>query len=205
MYKTQYKFNDGNICDAVVITEKGLIPIDSKFPMENFKLMLTVDTPEEREKSKKQFIRDVKSRIDEIATKYILPGEGTTEQALMYIPSENVYYELIVNTQEIEDYARAKSVVLSSPNTLNAFLKVLLVGYQQQELQKHASEILKALSGIRIEADKFNDDLNVLDGHINRTSKSMENVKNKYTRLFGRLDSVQNLGSDNIKKLEEGD
>lgn len=204
LYMTQYKFKEGNICDAVVKTEKGLIPIDSKFSMENFKLMLTVDTQDERDKAKKQFIKDVKNRVDEIAGKYILPAEGTTDQAIMYIPSENVYYELIVNTQEIEDYARSKNVVLSSPNTLGAFLKVLLVGYQQQELQKHASDILKALSGIRIEADKFNDELNVLDGHISRTSKSMENVKNKYTRLFGRLDSVQNLGSE-TKKLEEAE
>lgn len=93
LFKTQYKFRDGNICDAVVFTDKGVIPIDSKFPMENFKAMITADRQEERDRFKKVFISDVKKRIDEISSKYILPEEKTTDQAIMYIPSENVYYE----------------------------------------------------------------------------------------------------------------
>lgn len=199
-YKTQYKFNDGSICDAVVMTEKGFIPIDSKFPMENFKVMLGCSTAEERERSKKVFIRDVKKRIDEIASKYVLPEQGTSEQAVMYIPSENVYYELITNTPEIEDYAKHKNVVMASPNTLSYFLKVLLVAFQQQELQKHAGDILKALAGIRIEAEKFADDLNVLDGHLDRTQKSFNLVKVKYQKLFGKIDSVQQLGNAEVSQ-----
>ncbi len=195
LYKTQYKFKDGNVCDAVIKTDKGLIPIDSKFPMENFRAMLTSENPETRERYKKEFIKDVKKRIEEISSKYILPGEGTTEQALMYIPSENVYYELIVNTPEIEEYAKQKSVLMTSPNTLNYFMKVLLVAYQQQELAKHTGEILKLLSGLKIEAEKFDEDLGVLDRHLSNAGKSMENVRNKFIRLFGKIENIQALGT----------
>jgi DNA recombination protein RmuC len=194
LYKTQYKFKDGSTCDAVVYTDKGNIPIDSKFPMENFKAMITEEDQGSRERYKKSFVTDVKKRIDEIAKKYIQPEEGTTEQAVMYIPSENVYYELIVNTPEVEEYAKHKNVIMVSPNTLNYFLKVLLVAYQQHELQKHAGEILKALSGIRIEAEKFEDELGILDRHISNATKAMDKVRNKFGRLFGKIDRVQALG-----------
>lgn len=196
LYKTQYKFRDGTLCDAVIITDKGMIPIDSKFSMENFKAMLTADSDSARDRYKKEFVKDVKKRISEISSKYILPEEGTTDQAIMYIPSENVYYELIVNTPGIEDYSRRKNVILTSPNTFSYFVKIVVVAYQQNELAKHADEILKALSGIRVEAGKFEGDLSVLDGHMNRATKSMDNVKSKFGRLFGKIESVATLGSE---------
>jgi len=195
LYKTQYKFRNGTICDAVIITDKGMIPVDSKFSMENFKAMLTADSDSIREKHKKDFVKDVKNRIEEISSKYILPEEGTTDQAVMYIPSENVYYELIVNTPEVEEYAKRKNVILTSPNTFSYFVKIVVVAYQQNQLAKHAGEILKALSGIRVEAEKFENDLGVLDGHISRATKSMDNVKSKFGRLFGKIDAVGALGA----------
>ncbi len=200
LFKTQFKFRDGSMCDAIIFTDRGSIPIDSKFPMENFKLMLTLESPEDRDRAKRVFVRDVKKRIDEIS-KYILPEEGTADFAVMYIPSENVYYELLVNTSEIEDYARQKCVFLTSPNTLSYQVRSILVAFQQQELQKHAGEILKALSGIKVEAEKFDAELNVLDGHIDRTAKSFANVRNKYSRLFTKIDSVEQLSEgDAIQK-----
>jgi DNA recombination protein RmuC len=201
LYRAQYKFRDGSICDAVVFTDKGIIPIDSKFPMENFKAMLSCESDDDRTKKKKEFVKDVKKRIDEISSKYILPEEKTTEQAVMYIPSESVYYELIVNTPEIEEYSKKKSIVMTSPNTLTYFLKVILVGFRQHELQKHAGEILNALSGIQVEAGKFEEDLGVLDGHINRTTKSMDNVKTKFQKLFGKISAVQALGDGRQEEL----
>lgn len=194
LYKTQYKFKDGSTADAVVKTEKGLIPVDAKFPMENFKAMLTSDTPDLRDKFKKEFIKDVKKRIDEIAGKYILPDEGTTEMAVMYIPSENVYYELIVNTPEIEEYSKNKNVLMASPNSFSYLMKVLLVAYQQHEFAKHADEILKALAGIKIEAEKFDEELGVLDRHISNASKSMDNTRSRFNRLFNRIENAGSLG-----------
>ncbi len=202
-FKTQYKFRDGAVCDAVVFTEKGIIPIDSKFPMENFAAMLKADAQSERDKLKKVFIGDVKKKIEEIATKYILPEEGTTHQAIMYIPSENVYYELIVNTPEIESYAKEKNVVMASPNTLSYFLKVLLVAFHQQNLEKHAGEVLKALDGIKLEASKFNDDLDVLEKHISNGYKSMDGIRTKFSRLFNKIEKIQVIDDTEQKKLLE--
>lgn len=203
LFKTQYKFRDGSICDAVIITDKGLIPIDSKFPMENFSLMVNSDTQELRDKFKKVFLADVKKRVDEIASKYILPAEKTTEQAIMYIPSENVYYELIVNTPEMERYCKGKNIIMASPNTLTYFLKVLLVAYQQHELEKHAGEILKALSGIKVEASKFSEELGVLEKHISNGYKSMDTVRGKFTKLFGRIESVSEIEAKKEEDQQE--
>lgn len=203
LFKTQYKFKGGAIADAVIMTDKGIIPIDSKFPMENFKAMITKETQEDRDRAKKVFIRDVKMRIDEISSRYILPEEGTTEFAVMYIPSENVFYELIVNTPEIEDYARLKNIFMTSPNTLNYQVKSILVAFQQSELQKHSGEILKALSGIKVEAEKFNGDLDVLEGHVSDTYKSMDKIRTKFSKLFGKIENAAEIGEPEQKPLLE--
>lgn len=205
MYKTQYRFRDGTQCDAIIFTDRGMIPIDSKFPMEQFKAMTTADNDGDRDKAKKEFVKHVKARVDEIADKYILPEEGTTEQAVMYIPSENVYYELIVNTPDIDDYSKRRNVVLVSPNTFSYIIKTILVAYQQNSLAKHADKILKALSGIKVEAEKFDKELNVLDGHITRTANSMNNVKSGFGKLFGKIDTVQEVGGVEESPLLEGD
>lgn len=202
LFKTQYKFKEGAVADAVIKTDKGLIPIDSKFPMENFKAMLTNESQDERDKIKKVFVRDVKKRIDEISTKYILPAEGTAEFAVMYVPSENVYYELVVNTPEIEAYAKEKNVFITSPNTLSYQVKAILVAYQQTELHKHTGEILKSLSGILVEARKFDDDLGTLERHITHTYKAMDGVKSNFAKLFGKIESVQSLSEVTEKEQE---
>jgi len=194
LYKTQYKFRDGALCDAVIVLEKGIIPIDSKFSMENFQNMLSADTDAERDKARKVFIRDVKTRIDEIASKYILPEENTTDYAIMYVPSENVFNE-VANNQDIRDYAQRKSVALTSPNQFTYFVKTLMMAHRQSELSKHAGAILRSLAGIQVETEKFNDDLGVLDGHIARTAKSMDNVKTGFGKLANKIEAVQALGS----------
>jgi DNA recombination protein RmuC len=202
-FATQYKFKDGSTCDAVVFIDEEIIPIDSKFPMENFEAMVTADKQEARDKFKKTFVSDVKKRIDEIADKYILPEEGTGDQAIMYVPSENVYYELAVNSPKITEYARDKKVFMASPNTLVLFLRNLATFYQQRELQKHADDVLRALKGIKQEADKFEGDLGVLERHISNAFKSMETVKNKFLRLFIKIESVQKFGESENEKLLE--
>jgi DNA recombination protein RmuC len=199
LYKIQYAFKDGSKCDAVIMTENGIIPIDSKFSMENFKAMATAERDDIRIKHKREFLRDVKKRIDEISDKYIKPDEGTTEFALMYVPSESIYYELAVNSKDVEDYARKKSVFITSPNTLFSQLRIFLVAYQQYELHQHTSEILKALSGIKIEAEKFEGDLGILEKHVSNASKAAENVRSKFGKLFGKIEGVSAIGSGETK------
>ncbi len=207
LFSTQYKFKNGATCDAVVFTDQGIIPVDSKFPMENFKEMITSESNESRDSFKKKFIKDVKKRIDEISDKYILPEEGTTEQAVMYIPSENVFYDLIVHSPKVEEYARRKNVLMTSPNTFSFFVKTVLVAYQQNELAKHAQHILKAISGIKVEAEKFGSDLETLSRHITNSYKNMDKVSSSYNDLFGRIERAQDVedikGMDDLPAIEE--
>lgn len=199
-FKTQYTFKDGSKCDAVIITEKGIIPIDSKFSLENFRAMISCTNDIDREKYQKEFNKDTKKRIDEIADKYIKPDEGTTDYAIMYIPSEMIYYDIIVNSPKVEEYAQTKKVFLTSPNTLLSKLKIFMTVYQQLKLQKHAKEILKSLSTIKIEAQKFDDDLLVLNRHISNASKSFENVHIKYKKLYTKIDSANQIEESNDTK-----
>lgn len=201
-YSTQYKFKNGALCDAVIFSSNGIIPIDSKFSMENYKAMVESDNDRDREIYKKEFTKDVLRRIDEIATKYILPDEGTTEQAIMYIPSESIYYELITNNQKVIEYSNQRKVVLSSPNTITFLLKTILIAYKQTQLNKSANEIMRSLDGLMVEGSKFNEELEVLEGHVVRTSKSMENVKSKYTKLFGKMEKMHELESSDQKLIE---
>lgn len=192
-FKTQYRFNDGSICDAAIITEKGIIPIDSKFSLENFRAMINTSNQKEKEKYQKEFSKDVKKRIDEIANKYIKPDEGTTDYAIMYIPSEMIYYDLIVNNVNVEEYAQHKKVFLTSPNTLLSKLKIFMTVYQQLQLQKHTQEILKSLNSIKIEAQKFDNDLGVLNKHINNANKAAQNVMNNFTKIYNKIDNVSQI------------
>ncbi len=207
LFKTQYKFKNGAVCDAVVFTDKGIIPVDSKFPMENFEAMMKADSDKERGSLKKTFIRDVKKRIDEISDKYILPEEGTTDQAVMYIPSENVFYDLIVHSPRVEEYAKQKNVVMASPNTLSYFLKIILVAYQQHELEKHAQHIIKALAGIKVEAKKFGGELDTLGRHVTNSYKNMDKITSSFNDLFGRIERVQSVEGMEFQDelLDEGD
>lgn len=203
LYKTQYKFKDGAVCDAVIVTDNGFIPVDAKFPMENFEGMLKAESDADRERCNREFLKDVKKRIDEISGKYILPEEGTTDQAIMYIPSESVYYEAVVRTSGVEEYAHRKGVLITSPNTFTSFVNIVMIGYQQNELAEHATEILKALAGIKVEAEKFGEDLSVLERHITNSYKNMDNVTTKYQKLLGKIDGVQALSGTEQNPLLE--
>lgn len=201
-YATQYKFKNGALCDAVIFSSNGIIPIDSKFSMENYKAMSDAENDKDRESFRKEFTKDVMKRIDEIASKYILPDEGTAEQAVMYVPSESIYYELITNNQKVIEYSNQKKVVLSSPNTITFLLKTILIAYKQTQLNKSATEILRSLDGLLVEGTKFNEELEVLEGHVVRTSKSMENVKSRYTKLFGKMEKMHELEPSDQKLIE---
>jgi DNA recombination protein RmuC len=194
------------MCDAVIFSSNGIIPIDSKFSMENYQAMSNADNDKDRDTYKKMFTKDVEKRIDEIASKYILPDEGTTDQAVMYVPSESIYYELITNNQKIIDYSNKRKVVLSSPNTITFLLKTILIAFKQSQLNKSANEILKSLDGLIVEGNKFNEELDTLDGHITRSAKSMDNVKNRYTKLFGKIEKmheIEGVQTDSETKLLE--
>ena len=192
-YVLQYGFREGKVVDAVIKTDRGLIPIDSKFPLESFLRITKAENEMEKDREMKQFVRAVKKHIDDVSSKYILPQEGTVDFALMYVPSEPIYYEMVMNDQEINSYAHKRKVLLVSPNSFYYFLRIILIGLQEKKIAEGARAILATLDGIRHETGKFGEDLAVLSGHVSRTKSSMDTVVGRYQSLMGKVDQVEHL------------
>ena len=201
-FHLQYPFRSGAKVDAVLKTEAGLLCIDSKFPMENFNLMVKGETEKERSLAKKQFISDVKKHIEDISKKYILPEEGTMDFALMYIPSEAVYYE-VVNVQELSNFARRLRVYPVSPNTLYAHLQVILVSFEGKDLETKSREVFRILRAIHKDYSKVEENLGVLQKHLTNAFNMMGNVFSSFTQLGQKISQTKNLGDEVEKKTKE--
>lgn len=203
-FNLQYQFKTGDIVDAAIKTDAGILPIDSKFPMENFQRMMKHQTKDNEYSSlQKEFIRDVKKHVDAISKKYILPEEGTMDFALMYVPSESVYYEL-VNITEIMDYARQKRVYIVSPNTLYAHLQTILLSFEGKKMELRSKEILSMLRGAQIDYNKIDENLNILGRHLNNASSQFNNVETGFLKLGQKLTTVKFLGENKEEKVSEG-
>lgn len=189
-FHLQYSFKSGVKVDAVLKTDAGLLCIDSKFPMENFTLMHKGETEADRNSAKREFINDVKRHVGDISKKYILPDEGTMDFALMYIPSESVYYE-IANMNELMEYARNLRVYPVSPNTLYAHLQVLLLSFQGKELENKSREVFTLLRAIQKDYGKVEENLGVLGRHITNASNTMSTVTGSFQLLGQKLSKTQ--------------
>ena len=194
-FNLQYAFKSGEKVDAAIKTSGGIIPIDSKFPMENFRKM------QKDPSAKRDFIRDVKKHIDDISRKYILTEEGTIDYALMYIPSESVYYE-IVNDSNLFDYSGVKRVLPVSPTTFYAYLKAILMSFEGQKIEVQAKEILSSLRAIKSDYGKVEDNLGILQKHLTNAFNMMGNVFSSFTMLGQKISSTHSLGS-NVQELDK--
>jgi len=201
-FNFQFGFQSGVKVDAVIKTQSGIIPIDSKFTMENFKRMMSAKTEVERHGVRKIFISDVKGRVDEIAKKYILPDEGTVDFALMYVPSESVYYE-IVNCEDLDlmAYAYKRRVVPVSPSTFYAFLRSVLLSFEGQRITEEIRSVQASLRAIHQETTKFAELLSTLQTHINNAYTMMSKVSSQFLSLSSKVDGVQKI--DNRKEKNE--
>ncbi len=200
-FHLQYAFKSGEKVDAAIKTAAGIIPIDSKFPMENFRRMSEAKTDLEKKQVEKDFVRDVKKHIEAISKKYILTEEGTIDYALMYIPSESVYYE-IVNNMDLYDYSSAKRVMPVSPTTFYAYMRAILMSFEGQKIEARAKEILSAIRSIQKDYMKVEDNLGVLQKHLNNAYNMMASVFTSFTQLGQKISSTQSLGGE-TKELEE--
>jgi len=181
-YSVQYHFKTTDTVDAVIRLGERLVSVDAKFTLENFQKMLETQDEQLKGSFKKKFVQDVKNRIDEVASKYILPQENTYDFALMYIPAENVYYEVIIK-EDLFSYGLSKKVIPVSPNTFYAYLQVICLGLKGLKVEENAKNILKSLSALEIEVDKFKEDFNILGSHIS-------NANTKYSDSLKHLDKV---------------
>lgn len=193
-YILQHTFKTGDRVDALLKVEEGYISVDSKFPMENFTSMMQADTSDDRESARKQFVRDVKKHIDDISKKYILPGEGTVDFALMYIPSEAIYYEVVVNNSELGKYSWSKRVLPVSPNVFYSYLKAILIGLEGKKIESRAKEILSTIRSIKEDAGKYADTLRVLNKHISNAKNMGDEAVKNFERLDNRIGSLDNIG-----------
>ncbi|KKQ55582.1 MAG: hypothetical protein US95_C0026G0007 [Candidatus Woesebacteria bacterium GW2011_GWB1_38_5] len=198
-FNLQYVFKSGEKVDAAIKTSAGIIPVDSKFPMENFRKISKADTDEERKTYNKLFESDVKKHIDDIGRKYILTEEGTIDYALMYIPSEAVYYE-VVNNQSLFDYAGTKRVLPVSPTTFYAYMKAILMSFEGQKIEKQAKEILSSLRAIQKDYEKVGSGLSVLQKHLTNAHNMMGDVLSVFAVLGQKISSTKNLDSGKEEK-----
>lgn len=191
-FNTQYKFRGGDIVDAILKTNQGIIAIDSKFPMENFRKMMEAGESE-KEMFQREFRKDVKKHINDISKKYILPDEGTVDFAIMYVPSEAVYYEITVNQPEILEFGSQKKVYLTSPNTFYYFLKIIMVGLEGAKIEEVSKKILSALKSIQQESLKFGEELRVLNSHIQNAKSAADRVNIRYEKLTSKIENAGEL------------
>lgn len=193
-FHLQYSFRSGVKVDAVLKTDAGLLCIDSKFPMENFSLAHHGETEKIRSEAKKAFANDVKKHITDIAKKYILPEEGTMDFALMYIPSESVYYD-IVNNEPLMELARRSRVYCVSPNTLYAHLQVLLLSFQGKEMESKTKELFKLLRAVQKDYEKIDEHVGTLGKHVTNAYNSMNSVSSGFASLGQKLQSTKELST----------
>ncbi len=198
-YELQHKFHNGEIVDAVVEIGENLVPIDAKFPLEDFERMVKAESEEEQLDLRKQFARTVKKHIDAVA-KYILPDENTFDFALMYVPAENIYYETICQS-DIYSNCMQKKVFLVSPNSFNAYLQAIVLGLKGLHIEKTARDILGHLGRLQGDFKDFQEDYDILGSHIRHAAAKYDDSERKLTK-FG--EKLQLVGSPPVEKLPEG-
>lgn len=177
-YNLQYKFKDGEIVDAVVYLDKGkILPIDSKFSLENYNRMVAANTKSERERYAKKVRDDLKARIDE-TSKYIRPAEQTMDFAFMFMPSESLYYDLLINKvgtagaseRDLIEYAfRDKRVIITSPTSFMAYLQTILQGLRSLEIEKDTREIQARIAKLGAHLSGFDNQMQKLGGALGTT------------------------------------
>lgn len=199
-YKIQHTFKTGETCDAVIFLRDGmLLPIDSKFSLENFVKMMEVDELQ-RPQFKRLFMADIKKRIDEIARKYILPQEGTLDLAFMYVPAENVYYQAFIQADEemqLLSYAFDRKVIPVSPSSIYPYLQVILFGLRGMEIEKSAKQIQKNLSGLQGDFLKFRETYEKVGGHLRHAQQSYDQSDKRLYRIDNSF--LQITGQEEIE------
>lgn len=195
LYKRQYLFSSGEQVDAILSLPNGrILPIDSKFPSENFSKMIEASSEEKRFFQRK-FIEDVRGHIDKIAAKYIIPSESTVEFALMYIPAEAIYYEIVNNLAkdvDVAGYAMSKKVVMTSPNTIYLTLRTIEHWFKDTQISRQTQEILKRLDRVQQDAGKLMQDFRKLGGHLRNAVSAYDNSEKRLT-----------IFSDKVERLKE--
>lgn len=203
LWERQYPIDKAGVVDAVVKTANGLIPIDAKFPLENFERLIHAENDADREAGQKAFEQDMKKRINETA-KYIRPENNTLNFALLFLPNENIYYEAAVRSNAIPNYAREKKVLLTGPNTMLYVLQMLFQAYQSQEFSKQAQVALQQLSGVKKQAERLDEAVAVVGKHLGNASARLTDVQTQNQKLQNQIEKVANIEVKGSKEADQG-
>jgi DNA recombination protein RmuC len=193
-YAMQYRFSSGEAADAVIkLRDKKLMAIDSKFPLDAYRRIAT-----EGDEARRAFATAVKGHADAITKKYIVPDEGTLDVALMFVPSESVYYELLQTSdnkgQPLDAYGRDKKVIAVSPNTLYAYLCVIAMGLRGMQMEENAQRLLESLSGMEKQMEKFADKFDTLGNHLKNAQQSYSESDKLFERAQNTLETMLGAG-----------
>ena len=193
-YATQYRFSSGEAADAVIkLRDKKLMAIDSKFPLDAYRRIST-----EGDEARRAFATAVKGHADAITKKYIVPDEGTLDVALMFVPSESVYYELLMTEdskgQPLDAYCRDKHVIAVSPNTLYAHLHVIAMGLRGMQMEENAKRLLENLSGVEKQLEKFADKFGTLGIHLKNAQQSYSDSDRLFEKAQNTLENMLGPG-----------
>jgi DNA recombination protein RmuC len=191
-YSTQHRFRNGVQVDAAIHIGGGVVPVDSKFPLEAFNRMVKADSDEERAVLRRDFVRAVRGHIDAVA-KYILPDEGSFPFAMMYIPAENVYYEVIVK-DDLGDsqtnlcaYAMERHVVPVSPNSFYAYLQAILLGLKGMQVEENAIKIVRHLEQLSGDFNRVRESFMKIGGHLKNAADRYSDADRAFSKFGDRL------------------
>jgi DNA recombination protein RmuC len=201
-YQRQYRFSSGETADAAIFLRDKILPIDSKFPLDAFRRMSeqasSAGSPQ-LEEARRAFVVAVKGHADSIARKYILPEERTLGIALMFVPSENVYYELLMTAdakaQPLDEYCRSKSVIAVSPNTLYAHLQVILMGLQGMQIEENAKRLHTSLAGMQRQMENFAEVFEKLGTHLKNAQQSYGEADKRFEKTHNTLEGMLGAGA----------
>ena len=202
VYRTQFSFDNNTIADAVVFAPEplGLVAIDSKFPLENYRIMVDKKFDKaSRDTAEKLFKQDVKKHIDAIADKYIIPGV-TSDQVIMFLPAEAIFAELNAYHNDIIEYAYKKRVWITSPTTLMSTLTTIEVIIKNSERDKYAKVIQSELSKLSVEFGRYKERWDKLSRSIETVSKDVEDIHITTDKITKRFDSINGV---EIEKIED--
>ena len=204
LYETQHRFRSGEAVDAVIfLRDKKMVAIDSKFPLDAY-LRLTT----EGEEARKTFVAAVKTHADSIARKYIVADEGTLDFAMLFVPSETVYYELLMSADSkgvmLDAYCRERKIIAVSPNTLYAHLCVIDMGMRGMQIEENAKRLSDNLRGMRTQMDKFSESFEKVGTHLKNAGASYAEADKRFDKTSNTLDTMLSGAEPSQAGLEEG-
>jgi DNA recombination protein RmuC len=199
-YELQYTFASGERVDAVIRAAGHLLPIDAKFPLDNYERMVAADGDAEQQLHEKAFGRDVKGHIDAIASKYIRPDLGTFDLAFMYIPAEAIHYELVSGkTGALLAYAHGRRVFPVSATTFSAYLQMIVLGLKGMQIERRAQEVMEYCAALQVDFERFKEDFDLVGKHLSNAQGKYAAAEKRLTKFEARLDQA----ADDQAELDE--